>query len=99
MTVAVGSVSADVELKTWFPEHPALEFHPGKVAPVVIGARNTGEDKIALKAAVGNLALVSDPAGNVFNFTGTVRFCSSENRLFDRQVLSDFLGSFILVSL
>lgn len=79
MTVAVGSVSADVELKTWFPEHPALEFHPGKVAPVIIGARNTGEDKIALKATVGNLALVSDPAGNVFNFTGTVRSFSSEN--------------------
>jgi len=72
----VGNVAANLQVKTWFPENPSLEFHPGKLVSALMGVRNVGESSVNLTLAVGNLAFVNEPAGNVFNFTGAVRATS-----------------------
>lgn len=69
---AVGCAAADVEVKAWFPDSPSLEFVVGQPMTAVIGVRNNGAEGFNLTAVQGNLALVTDPSGNVFNFTGTV---------------------------
>jgi len=60
------------QVKTWFPDHPSLEFLPGKLVTTVFGVRNPGDVAFNVSAAVGNLALVSNPEGNIFNFSGIV---------------------------
>lgn len=74
LLVAAGFAAADVEIKTWFPDSPSLEFVVGQHITSIIGVRNYGPEGFNLTAVQGNLALVSDPTGNVFNFTGTVCF-------------------------
>lgn len=66
----VGFTAADVEVKTWFPDSPNLEFVLNSHITSVIGIRNNGPEGFNVTAVQGNLALVSDPAGNVFNFSG-----------------------------
>lgn len=74
---AVGCAAADVEVKAWFPDSPSLEFVVGQPMTAILGVRNNGPEGFNLTAVQGNLALVTDPSGNVFNFTGTVSaiFC------------------------
>ena len=43
----------------------------GKHIAAVLGIRNTGDEGFNVSAIQGNLALVTDPSGNVMNFTGT----------------------------
>lgn len=75
----VGFAAADVEVKSWFPESPNLEFVVNSHISSIIGIRNHGPEGFNVTAVQGNLALVSDPAGNVFNFTGTVRHHGSSD--------------------
>jgi hypothetical protein len=49
-----------------------MEFFPGKMATTVLGVRNLGIAELNITAAVANLALVSAPDGNIFNFTSLV---------------------------
>jgi hypothetical protein len=70
---AVGCAAADVEVKAWFPDSPSLEFVVGQPITAIIGVRNNGPEGFNVTAVQGNLALVTDPSGNVFNFTGAVR--------------------------
>jgi hypothetical protein len=60
-----------VETKVWFPDSPTREFVVGKHITAVVGIRNNGEDGFNVTAIQGNLALVTNPQGNVMNFTGT----------------------------
>ena len=62
-----------MEVKTWFPDSPNMEFVLNSNINSVIGIRNHGPEGFNVTAIQGNLALVSDPAGNVFNFSGAVR--------------------------
>jgi hypothetical protein len=61
-----------VEVKSWFPDSPTLEFAPGKLATAIIGVKNRGSSSVNITAAIGGLALVSNPAGSVYNFTSIV---------------------------
>lgn len=65
--------AADVEVKTWFPDSPSMEFSPGDIALAMIGIRNTGETNLNISATMGSLAMTTDPDGNVYNFTTIVR--------------------------
>ncbi|KAI8111654.1 hypothetical protein M9435_004154 [Picochlorum sp. BPE23] len=66
----VGCAAADVEVKAWFPDSPSLEFVVGQPITAILGVRNNGPEGFNVTAVQGNLALVTDPSGNVFNFTG-----------------------------
>ena len=68
---APGSGGAEVETRVWFPDAPTREFVVGRHIGAVIGIRNRGETGFNVSAIQGNLALVTDPSGNVMNFTGT----------------------------
>lgn len=59
-------------MQAWFPDNPSMEFFPGKVTTSVIGVRNVGQSPVNITAAMGNLALVSSPEGNVYNFSSLV---------------------------
>lgn len=69
--LAVGA-SASLETKTWFPDNPSLEFFPGKLSTAISGVRNTGKEAVNVSAVSAALALVSNPDGFVFNFSGLV---------------------------
>lgn len=58
----------------------------------VIGVRNNGAEGFNLTAVQGNLALVTDPSGNVFNFTGTV--CSLSRPCF----IHDWYSYFVMIA-
>jgi len=59
-----------IETHVWFPDSPTREFVVGKHIAAVVGVRNTGDEGFNTTVIQANLALVSDPSGNVMNFTG-----------------------------
>jgi hypothetical protein len=59
-----------IETRVWFPDSPTREFVVGKHIAAVIGVRNTGDEGFNTTVIQANLALLSDPSGNVMNFTG-----------------------------
>lgn len=62
-----------LEVKTWFPDNPSLEFFAGKVGPAIIGARNPTSTSVNITAAYGQLAMVNNPDGAIYNFSAMVR--------------------------
>jgi len=75
---AVGCKAA-VETKAWFPDNPGNEFTAGKPASAVVGVRNDGAAAFNISATMGTLALVSNPSGSIYNFTGMVSLDQPSN--------------------
>ena len=63
----------EVQVLTWWPEHPTKSFFPGKSASAVLGFKNIGSDALNVTYAVANLASPYNATMNLFNFTGQVR--------------------------
>ena len=76
---AVGCSKAAVETKAWFPDNPGNEFTAGKPASAVVGVRNDGPAAFNISATMGTLALVSNPSGSIYNFTGMVSLDQPSN--------------------
>ena len=69
----IGSKADYLKVRTWFPDNPEMEVIPGKLTTAIIGVRNVGDGPINITAAMGGLALVSNPEGSVYNFSAVVR--------------------------
>jgi hypothetical protein len=63
----------DVQVVSWWPEHPTKSFFPGKLASVVLGVKNGGTEPLNVAYAMANLASPYHASMNLFNFTGAVR--------------------------
>lgn len=76
LDVAAGAAvqaQEEVEVRSWWPEHPTKSFFAGKVANVVVGVRNIGSAPLNVTYATANLASPYNATMNLYNFTAQVR--------------------------